>query len=353
MSSQRRLAMIFGLAAIVLTSACSHVNVPVQVTRPAEINLSQYKKIAVGPFQGKRDVPSNVFEALVLAVQTLGDAAKSSNQAFQNSWQGQKDDGSDVAQNVFNSLTQTGRFSMIDFSVIPNARASGDAVLMVSGTVADKEFSSRVTSEQKKTKEGAPYTRFTRSSEAIYNVNIKLVDISTGAIYLSRRYPCRRSTSTTQNDKRPSKLGSREIHELYDECKGEIAGAFAKAVAPYTETVFAAFAKIEESPATEAGISHAKVGNWDAAIASFETVPATQSMAEPEVQAKTWWNLGLAYEYNFQFGKAQEMVQKAYGLYPDSRYQMEMHSIGLLQKNQEKLKQQEYKGDEAAVPAGS
>jgi hypothetical protein len=32
---------------------------------------------------------------------------------------------------------------------------------------------------------------------------------------------------------------------------------------------------------------------------------------------------------------------------------MEMHSIGLLQKSQEKLKQQEYKGDEAAVPAGS
>ena len=73
-------------------------------------------------------------------------------------------------------------------------------------------------------------------------------------------------------------------------------------------------------------------------------------MAEPKVQAKTWWNLGLAYEYNYQFSKAAEMVQKAMSIYPDSRYSNELVNIGLLQQNQERLKAQEYKGD---APAGS
>lgn len=290
---------------------------------------------------------------MVTAVQALGEAANGSNQAFQTNWQGQRDDGSDVAFHIFNSLTHTGRFSMIDFSVIPNARASGDAILMVSGTVAERDFSSQLSAQQKKNSEGVAYTRYTRSSRAVYNVNIKLVDIATGAIYLSKQYPCKRTNSVSQDKRKPSKLGNRAINNLYDECKTEISGAFAKAVAPYTETVYAAFAKIDESPATEAGINHARVGNWDAAIASFETVPATQSMAEPEVQAKTWWNIGLAYQYNFQFSKASEMVQKAMGLYSDSRYSMELRSISILQQSQEKLKQQEDKGDEAAVPPGS
>lgn len=353
MFSKNQFVMLIGLAAIALSSACSHVNVPVQVTRPAEINLAQYKKVAVGPFQGKKDEPSNIFELLVTAVQALGEAANGSNQAFQTNWQGQRHDGSDVAFHIFNSLTGTGRFSMIDFSAIPNARATGDAILMVSGTVVERDFSSKISSKKKTNSEGVAYLNYTRSSRAVYNVNIKLVDISTGAIYLSKRYPCQRTYSISQDNRAPSKRSDREINNIYDECKTEISGEFAKAVAPYTETVYAAFAKIDESPATEAGINHARVGNWDAAIASFETVPPTQSMAEPEVQAKTWWNLGLAYQYNFEFSKASQMVQKAMGLYPDSRYSMELQSIGVLQQSQEKLKQQEYKGDEAALPPGS
>lgn len=346
--------MILGLTAIALTSACSHVNVPVQVTRPAEINLAQYKKVAVGPFQGIQDRPSNVFQLLVTAVQALGDAANTQNQAFQTNWQGQRDDGSDVALHIFNSLTNTGRFSLIDFSAIPTARATGDAVLMVSGTIARKNHESRVTSDKRKTKDGAVYYVYTRKTNAYYNVNVKLVDVSNGNIYLSRQYPCKRTVKNSQNGSRPAKLWDGKIHNMYDECKVEIAKGFAKAVAPYTETVIASFAKVDESPATEAGINHAKIGSWQAAIESFETVPATQTMAELDVQAKTWWNIGLAYEYNFQFSKAAEMVQKAYALDPDSRYMKELTNINTLQQDQQRLKQQEYKGDEApAVPAGS
>ena len=344
--------IILGLAAIVFTSACSHVNVPVQVTRPAEINLANYKKIAVGPFQGKQDMPSNTFELLVTAVQALAEAASGPNQAFQTNWQGQRDDGSDVALHIFNSLNKTGRFAMIDFSIIPTARASGDAVLMVSGTVARKEATTNVEKSKNKTKDGAVYFTYTRNTRANYTVNLNLVDVSNGAIYMTRQYPCYRTDTRSQKGSRPSKLSDYQIHDLYDQCKHQIAKSFAKAVAPYTETVYAAFAKIDNSPDTEAGINYARVGNWTAAIASFEAVPATQTMAEPEVQAKTWWNLGLAYEYNFQFSKAAEMVQKAFSIYPDSRYSNELTNINLLQQNQERLKQQEYKGD-AAAPAGS
>lgn len=348
----KQFAMLTGLVAIILTSACSHVSIPVQVTRPAQINLSAYKNIAVGPFQGKEDEPSTVFELLVTAVQALGEAA-SANQAFQTNWQGSSEDGSDVALHVFNALSSNGRFSMIDFSGIPNAQASGNAVLLVSGTVADKSFTSKLSAEKLKNSEGVAYTTFTQSWRVTYNVNVKLVDVSNGAIYLSKRYPCQKTGSMSQNDQKPSKLGSYQINELYDDCKRDIAGQFAKAVAPYTETVHAHFAKIDNSPSTEAGIHHARAGNWDAAIASFEKVPATQSMAEPQVQAKSWWNLGLAYEYDYQFSKALEMVQKAYSLYPESRYLNEESNIEMLQKNQAKLKQQEYQGDKPTLPSGS
>ena len=345
--------VILGLAAIVFTSACTHVSVPVQVTRPAEINLANYKKIAVGPFQGKQDVPSNAFDLLVVAVQALADAAHNSNGAFQTNWQGQRDDGSDVALHVFNSLTKTGRFSMIDFSFIPSARSSGDAVLMVSGTVARKEVHSGINTSKHEDKNGKIYYSYTRTTQANYNVNLNLVDVSSGAIYMTRQYPCSRSDTRSQTNKAPKKLSMHEVHGLYDQCKLQIAKSFAKAVAPYTETVTAWFAKIDNSPDTEIGINHARAGNWTAAIASFKAVPPTQTMAEPKVQAKTWWNLGLAYEYNYQFSKASEMVQKAMGLYPDSRYSQELTNISLLQQSQERLKQQEYKGDKPAVPPGS
>jgi len=112
---------------------------------------------------------------------------------------------------------------------------------------------------------------------------------------------------------------------LYESVRGKVIDAFVYELHPHEEVYNATFFYDSEMPELETGISHANIGQWDKAIELFMSVP--EKYPKNQNIHKAYYNLGIAYKWNYMFSEARENLEKAYLLKNSSEYYDEIQRL--------------------------
>lgn len=280
---------------------CAMVKIPIPLTHPAEINMSQYKQIAISEIGGNMG-------------QAFGDSIK-------------------------NGLVESNRFQVVDRARLnqilgelnlsqsdladETKRVKLGKLLSASAMIAghtEGEYNEKITSFNATcgSKDNQyPCTVYTRKGVVKTNGSIDVINIQIGQIIKSKLLNSSCSASTQATDATPDTI---DKDSLFGMCLSENAHTFLKAISPWTETVQVPFVKDSGIPDLERGINQSKMGEMTEAINIFASA-AKASEGNPNIKPKSiayaYWDLGLAYEYTWEFDKAIEAFKKAYSLNPD------------------------------------
>lgn len=80
-------------------------------------------------------------------------------------------------------------------------------------------------------------------------------------------------------------------------------------VAVYFHTLGRTYGKLKR------GVEAVKLGDWEKGIENFRAITEAK-LVGPRMRLAAHWNLGLAYKYTRQFGKAEEQFKKAFARAP-------------------------------------
>src|SRR5262249_48324156 len=149
---------------------------------------------------------------------------------------------------------------------IPQMKAAPpphEPTLLVTGRVTD--FSARETraTEDFTDSKKAKHVRHRRKLALRYAVAVNLVDVDRGEVYLTREFPCSQDQEPSADDGPPPEIPTAPI---FQKCKDDIAEAFSRAIAPYSENRTVYFKKGGDLPETESGINFATQGAWASSI---------------------------------------------------------------------------------------
>jgi Curli production assembly/transport component CsgG/Tetratricopeptide repeat len=300
---------------------CAYKTIQVNYMRPAEVNLKGIKQIAIGGVYGY-----GPYEVAA------------------SSMKGQ------LEESIFNS----GRFTLVDRS--RTQQVLGELALVNSGifdtskapqlgkllpasifiyaTVNRDDTGTRVDRSEQKTSEGNVYYRYTRTSWGETEVSFQVIDCETGVILAVKTLRGRAEDIYSEDNNSNPRYA--DYNPLLDNARNKVIAAFMKVIAPYEDTANVRFAKQKKVPQVEQGIGLVRVGDWAGSIQAFEAAYA----AYPN-DSRVIYNLGLSYEYTFQFARAEEMFTKAYKLEPkNSTYKNEIENCRRLRAEYEKLQAQ-------------
>jgi tetratricopeptide (TPR) repeat protein len=107
--------------------------------------------------------------------------------------------------------------------------------------------------------------------------------------------------------------------------RARVIDAFIYELHPHNEYYDVTFFYDSKIPELETGISYAKLGHWDKAIEMFRSVP--ERYPNNENIHKAYFNLGIAYKWNYMFADARQYLEKAYLLKNDSEYFNEIQRL--------------------------
>jgi hypothetical protein len=122
---------------------------------------------------------------------------------------------------------------------------------------------------------------------------------------------------------------------IHDNARADITGQFIRMISPYPVTDRIKMAKDKSIPEVQMGARLIVAGNWAEAIRTLEGARAKYP-EDPEVL----FNLGVAYQYNFEFDKAIPTLEKAYSIKGKKMYLRQLESCKQLQYDQARLQDQ-------------
>lgn len=318
-----------------LVCACaSTTQVLVTVQRPAQVNMSAYKRIAIGSFSGDYgpSFASNLKERLV------GSGVFSVT------------DRSQLGQ-IFSEL----KLSQSDLAD-PKSRVkigkllSGAAI--VTGSNIGVHFEENVSYRNKTCMATMP----SLNGESVYSYpctetvinctarsvgTLDVIDVQTGQIITSRalRDGCGDETSSL-NGMPACARSHAELNRCSIDSEFE---NFVRSITPTMERLVATFMKDGSLPTLEVGIRHAQMGDMNEAAKIFFSA-ARSAETDPDIKpaaiAKAYWDLGLALEFSSRYDQALRAFKKAYLLDPVWMYLREQGTVQRLKKNAEELKRQ-------------
>ncbi|UCD37404.1 MAG: tetratricopeptide repeat protein [Fidelibacterota bacterium] len=320
------LRAVWGLFLALVIGSCGTSSIYIIVKRPAEINLKEYRKIAIGDItgqHGRKDSHAN-------------DLADEITSVLFTSGQFEVLDRQHLARIMDEySLSETG---IIDESTAPEiGRIVGTAALIFGRIQTDEYTEDMERGKPYKDKQGRSHQINTRKGTYTMSANLQVIDIQTARILavksLSARHTARRSA-----DKRDP--ASIDRNALYSRCVKEISGKFMRMVAPYDAQVRAAFMTDKLLPEVDQAISFFRIGEWEDGMVLLRGTIGKSGLPG-EVQAKAFYNLGLAETYAGQFDTAIEHLKTALSLNPKSkRIQDAIIRAKMEQENAERLQEQ-------------
>lgn len=314
-----------GLSVILLTS-CGQVNVPMQVTHPAEINMTPYKQVAIGEITGNFG-------------QSTSDAIK--NQLVEGGR------FQVVERSRMDQIMKELNLSQSDLTDAANRAKLGklmSASAMIAGR-AEGKYEEKLTKEARtctnyKTKTDYPCTFYERKGSYKTNGSIDVIDIQTGQIIKSKPFTAGYEKSNTAYDGVPENI---DKDTLGSAAMTDNVMAFIKAISPWTETVQAPFLTDKAIPELQSGVNKAKMGDLQEAATVFANAAKAaegNGAIKPKSIAKAYFNLGLTYQYTDEFDKAVEAFKKAYSLNPIDFYLKEKTNAEKLKAEKKKLLEQ-------------
>ncbi len=319
-----RRSLLFGI--LLFTMACGTKTVMMKVMRPAEINLKQYSKIALGDFVGPRgkvtrhalDIRDAFTEKLI------------ASKRFDV-----------VDRQTLGKIIQEQKLSisgLIDEQSAPQIGKLLGASALIFGRITADEYKEELEhGKPYKDKKGKTHQSHTRKGTYRLNVFVKIVDVQTGKIIFSRELKSQEQKSKYATDKTPPKI---DKSTLYRKCISNLATQFRRLIAPYQIEVKAQFLVDDKIPETNRAVNLFKAGEWESGLKLLR-----QALKKPhlkdKLRAKLYYDLGLAQMYLGRHDRAIGNLRHALELMPsEGRYQKALQTAKIEKQKAEELKKQ-------------
>jgi tetratricopeptide (TPR) repeat protein len=309
---------------LLIISGCSTIRVPIKVTHPAEINMAQYKQIAISDIRGNMG-------------QAFADELK--NRLIESNH------FKVVDRSSMNQIMKELKLSQSDLADSANAVKLGklmSASALIAGHTEgkykEKRSSSRETCYRDKQKYACTY--YYRKGRYSTSGSIDVIDVQTGEIIRSKVLNAAYQDSTSAVDDTPPAI---DKDSLISAALSKNLNTFMKAITPWDEVVQVPFVKDGDIPELERGINQAKLGELQEAVRIFAGAAKSaesNSKIKPDTIAKAYWDLGLAHEYLFDYDNAIVAFKKAYVLNPEDDYIREIRNAKKLKIERKKLEDQ-------------
>jgi len=322
--SQFKVLMLI-VGVLILLTSCGTQKMMLNVKRPAEINLKGFKKIAMGTIAGDKVshaadlsdgittklVESNAFEA-VLDRQNL----KAIMEEHKLNASGLVD---------ANSTAELGKFL-------------GSAALVFGRIQTDVYKEEIHRGDPYKDSKGKTHQTISRNGKYDMTANISVVDIQSSKILGMKTLPATYTLSTSADNQTPEAI---DTEKLYAACLNSLTSSFMTLVAPYTVTVTATFQTDDLLPELKSALAQFKIGETVEAIKILDEA-SKKTFPKPEIQAKAFYNLGLAQLYSGLYDEATTNVKKAYTINAEEElYLNALNRIKEEKAQAEKLKAQQ------------
>ncbi|GJL80153.1 MAG: hypothetical protein NPINA01_31420 [Nitrospinaceae bacterium] len=312
-------------------SGCTTLYVPIPLTHPAEVNLSQYENVAFGRVTGNMAPDFKIClrdELIRLSHIRIMDRPQQLHLRRENALS-----NSYLPRENTSNLGQLNRSSVLLFG---NAESYYDEET----TFKKKTCERKIEVEGKEKKEKYDCTHYKRTGTLTTFGHIDFTEEATGTILLSKNFKCSKDDYNTSVDESPAAINKKY---MYEKCLNQHVYKIFKAMSPWQEEVRIPFEKDYHLPNLEMGINLARERNFPGAIEIFQReLEAAQISGKipKESVVNAYWNLGLAYEYSWQFDKADTMFRRAYEISGDGKYIKEIaHNERLKAEREELLRQ--------------
>jgi tetratricopeptide (TPR) repeat protein len=287
--------------------------------RPAEIDMTPYRTVAVAELHGKADR---------VLTQALEEALVASNH-FQVVDEQHTASALHDLQLSFADLANPVQAAKLGKVLGQSALIYGDA---------DESYREETSEEHiKAEKEGPPTNIHKLFGELTVRATFRILDVSTGRFVIAKTYEEKRSETSRGADRRPDPIDRRDLARS---ARAAVVERFLRAVVPYQEFVTADFRKDRDLPQLESGIGFAERGEWKKAQDSFGAA-AAQVEKDPDPDrnklAKAYWDLGLSYEYAGEYDQATQTFRKAYDLTKDKAMLQELDAIQRLREDSRRV----------------
>jgi hypothetical protein len=306
-----------------LLISCGTSKVLLTVKRPAEINLKNFKKIAIGNITGGNgnhatDVSDGITSRLVQA-NTFEVLDRQNLQKILDE----------------HKLNMTG---VVDQnSVAELGKIIGSAAL-VFGRIQTDNYKEEIKRDKPwRDKDGGYHQYIYRNGKYDFTVHLQIVDIQTAKILGSKDMPVSITESTSADNSEPEAIN---VDNLYSSALQSICNGFMRVVASYDVQVSAEFETDDKLPEVENAVNQFKIGETNEAVKILEGA-AKRDFAEPKIKAKAVYNLGLAQMYSGVYDEAAENFKKAYSLNACTRYQEVIQQCKNEKAQADKLKSQQ------------
>ena len=319
--------IFFSIIIIGLIIGCGTKSMLMTVTRPAEVNLKGYNKIAIGDIvDGTGEVNRHAQDVADDLTAALFDSETFEVLDRQN-------------LNRIMSEHKLGLSGIIDESSAAElGKIIGAAVLVFGRIQGDKYDETTSKADPWKDKNGNWHQTHYRTGTYDMSVNLKVIDIKTAKILAVRSLFSSKTSQNSADNKWPEEI-DKDI--LYTKCLKSITSQFMKMVAPYDVQIKASFQTDTLLPEVDQALTQLKIGEWDEGIKLFEEATKKQNL-EPKIQAKAFYDLGLAQMYGGDYDASIENFKEAMKLMPSKKiYQNAITTAKSEKEKAEKLKEQQ------------
>lgn len=295
------------------------------VMRPAELNLSEYKTVAIGEFVNEHG-------------QTTSRAKNIEDAIVQNLFDGKAFEVLD-RQHINRILDEQklGHSGLVDESTAAELGKIIGSGVMVFGRIQKEDYKEETSRSDHTDREGNRYYIHRRTGTMSLDVNLRIIDVNTGRIVAARTLNSAASNTTSQRNGVAPAINK---DALYTSCVRQIQGRFGRMVAPYPVSVSVSFEKDRNLPELDQALLEIRMGEWDAGLEILEQ-SANRDDLEPKVKAKALYNFGVMSIYAGNYDEAIDILMQANRLSPKSKYQTALSRARREKREAERLQEQQ------------
>lgn len=251
---------------------------------------------------------------------------------------------------VIERLNESGRFKLINRADLASAlkelnfqnsgivntstaRSIGkmygvDALIV--GTL-DTTYSVENGSSKSQDKDGRVVTTYSQKGTVTAEGSLGVIFLETGQFLAFKDIFAQKDDTNSSSSGSPTQVNQPELEKQALNAGVE---TFVQSISPHYQMVKINFASPESEDGKRAK-DRAKRGNWPEAVSYFEK----EAKDFPESDG-SWYNLGLAYQYNRQFQKALKAYEKAYDLDSKKKYDEAIQNLAEVEREHERATMQ-------------
>ena len=315
-------SLLFAAIPFFVALGCSSTRLTIPVVRPAEVDLSDFERIAVGDIRGREGAP---FPA---------ELAK----ALLDTERLEVLDHADLERRL--SANNLALEALLEGGNQEQVKEIFGATVFISGEVTNSVYDEEITqssSSRLDTEAGRlSFTRtYTRIGTARMEATLRLVDLRTSRVVTVKDFRAEETRKNRSiNDPEPDWI---DRSPLFEACRAQMIQAFMRMITSHTRYVQVAFERDGRIPVLQQGFDKARTGQWQEAIDLFRQGTGS---SHSQVVHKAFYNLGLAYLYTDQLVKSRNAFEEAYARTPEKDYQRALRRVNARIEDRRRLHEQ-------------